>query len=252
MYWRRDVTRSDRRAGTSPAHTVPRIMRNSICPQPGRGGPWGLPRAGTSPAPTAPRIMRNSICPQPGRGGPRGRLRAGTSPAPTPPAKPLYGASAAPPCGAPEAKKKMPSFLVQLENRHRSVKQTCRWHVCSVGRSGYGARRELCGCLLFVQFKHRHECLGRNLYRSQAPHLLFARPAKAMPFAGTPSPFHMLGRSESALRQGFRSRRNPCTAQAPPHLVGPQRPKRRCRHSSSNLRTATAALSKRAGGTFVA
>ena len=218
------------------------------------------------------------------------RLRAGTSPAPTPPAKPLYGASAAPPCGAPEAKKKMPSFLVQLENRHRSVKQTCRWHVCSVGRSGYGARRELCGCLLFVQFrhrhrsvkqtcrwhvcsvgrsgyaarrelcgcllfvqfKHRHECLGRNLYRSQAPHLLFARPAKAMPFAGTPSPFHMLGRSESALRQGFRSRRNPCTAQAPPHLVGPQRPKRRCRHSSSNLRTATAALSKRAGGTFVA
>ena len=180
------------------------------------------------------------------------RLRAGTSPAPTPPAKPLYGASAAPPCGAPEVKKKMPSFLIQLENRHRSVKQTCRWHVCSVGRSGYAARRELCGCLLFVQFKHRHECLGRNLYRSQAPHLLFARPAKAMPFAGTPSPFHMLGRSESALRQGFRSRRNPCTAQAPPHLVGPQRPKRRCRHSSSNLRTATAALSKRAGGTFVA
>ena len=81
MYWRRDVTRSDRRAGTSPAHTVPRIMRNSICPQPGRGGPWGLPRAGTSPAPTAPRIMRNSICPHPGRGGPRGRP-SGTTRAP--------------------------------------------------------------------------------------------------------------------------------------------------------------------------
>ena len=90
------------------------------------------------------------------------RLRAGTSPAPTPPAKPLYGASAAPPCGAPEVKKKMPSFLVQLENRHRSVKQTCRWHVCSVGRSGYGARRELCGCLLFVQFRHRHRSVKQT------------------------------------------------------------------------------------------
>ena len=43
-----------------------------------------------------------------------------------------------------------------------------------------------------------------------------------------------------------------CTAQAPPHFVGPQRSKRRCRHSSSSLRTATAALSKRAGGTFAA
>lgn len=50
----------------------------------------------------------------------------------------------------------------------------------------------------------------------------------------------------------LRPRRNPCTAQAPPHPVGPQRSKRRCRHSSSSLRTATAALSKRAGGTFVA
>ena len=26
---------------------------------------------------------------------------------------------------------------------HRSVKQTCQWHVCSVGRSGFAARREL-------------------------------------------------------------------------------------------------------------
>ena len=25
---------------------------------------------------------------------------------------------------------------------HRSVKQTCRWHVCSVGRSGFAAGRE--------------------------------------------------------------------------------------------------------------
>ena len=55
--------------------------------------------------------------------------------------KRLYGASAAPPCGAPEVKKKMPSFLIQLEDRHRNVKQTCRWHVCSGGRSGYAARR---------------------------------------------------------------------------------------------------------------
>ena len=28
--------------------------------------------------------------------------------------------------------------------------------------------------LTLRQFKHRHECLGRDLHRSQAPHLLFA------------------------------------------------------------------------------
>ena len=49
------------------------------------------------------------------------RLRAGTSPAPTPPAKPFVRRKRRPTLWGPRGqKKKMPSFLVQLENRHRS------------------------------------------------------------------------------------------------------------------------------------
>ena len=47
--------------------------------------------------------------------------------------------------GGPEA----PSLVVlrgmgtgKGGNRNRSVKQTCQWHVCSVGRSGFAAGRE--------------------------------------------------------------------------------------------------------------
>ena len=39
--------------------------------------------------------------------------------------------------------KKAESLLVQFEHSHRSVKQTGRWPVCSVGRSGCAARREV-------------------------------------------------------------------------------------------------------------
>ena len=35
-----------------------------------------------------------------------------------------------------ESQRLSSSLLVQFENRHRSVKQICRWHICSVGRSG--------------------------------------------------------------------------------------------------------------------
>ena len=55
-----------------------------------------------------------------------------------------HGAYAPPRAAGPQrARKDAPApLLVQLEHRHRSVKQTGRWPVCSVGRSGYAARRE--------------------------------------------------------------------------------------------------------------
>ena len=150
------------------------------------------------------------------------RLRAGTSPAPTPPAKPLYGASAAPLCGAPEVKKKMPSFLVQLEDRHRSVKQTCRWHVCSVGRSGYAARRELCGCLLFVQFKHRHECLGGNLHRTKLRIFFLPAPRKPCLSRGPPLHFTCSGGVNPPCAKGFALGETLVRRKRRPTLWGPR------------------------------
>ena len=69
-------------------------------------------------------------------------------------------------------------LLVQLEHGHRSVKQTGRRPVCSVGRSGYAARREPSWPRLLVQLEHGHERLCGQLHAPQIAHPLLARPAK--------------------------------------------------------------------------
>ena len=69
-------------------------------------------------------------------------------------------------------------LLVQLEHGHRSVKQTGRRPVCSVGRSGYAARREPSWPRLLVQLEHGHKRLCGQLHAAEVAHPLLARPAK--------------------------------------------------------------------------
>src|SRR5699024_8618855 len=57
------------------------------------------------------------------------------------PPDPLRWAPAGAPCG-----KRFDARSAQSGFPTPQRKQTCRWHVCSVGRSGYAARREPCGC----------------------------------------------------------------------------------------------------------
>ena len=73
------------------------------------------------------------------------------------PPDPLRWAPAGAPCG-----KRFDARSAQSVFPTPQRKQTCRWHVCSVGRSGYAARREPCGC------SFSFAACGRRTRRGQA------------------------------------------------------------------------------------
>ena len=106
---------------------------------------------------------------------------------------------AAPLCGAPEGKNKMPRASL-------------------------------------IQLQHGHEGLGGQLHGTKGTHLLFARPTKSLDFAGNPSwDLTCSGGVNPPCAKALPAANPLYGAAAPPRCAGPQRAKTRCSgpHSSS-------------------
>ena len=91
--------------------------------------------------------MNRSCRAEGGKRGTAGRI----GPDPACVAVPRGNLISCPACARPERLRREEGSMrncllfVQFEDRHRSVWKLCRWHSFSEGRSGYAARREVCG-----------------------------------------------------------------------------------------------------------